>query len=53
MPPMDVIIGKSVAIILVVLFIGIIFADLFASKKSIIIAMWKQIAARISKNRKK
>jgi hypothetical protein len=53
MPPMDVIIGKTVALVLAGLLIGVIFADLFANKKSIIITMWKQITARISQNRQR
>lgn len=53
MPPMDVIIGKTVALIVTGLLIAVIFADLFANKKSIIITMWKQITARISENRHK
>ena len=48
MPPLDVVIGQTIAIIIGVVFIGIVFADLFANKKSYIRSIFKTILARVA-----
>ena len=50
MPSMDVVIGQAIGIVLGVLFIGVLFADIFVNKQSYTLMILKYIGNHLNVN---